>query len=50
MTRVLGVAKVHANNKLTIPGEVRDELEVADGDYLKFVLEGEKVVVRKVQP
>ena len=50
MTTVLGVAKIHANNKLTMPKEVRAKLELADGDYIKFILEGEKIVIRKVRP
>ena len=50
MTTVLGVAKVHASNKITLPKDVRAELEIIDGDYVKFIQEGGKIVIRKVQP
>ena len=50
MTRVLGVAKIHANNKLTIPKELREFLDIQDGSYVKFILEADKVVVKRLEP
>ncbi len=50
MSRVLGVVKVHANNKITIPKELREHLEIEDGTYVKFTLEGDKVIVKRLEP
>jgi AbrB family looped-hinge helix DNA binding protein len=50
MVKVLGVAKIHANNKMTVPKDLREHLSLSDGDYVKFTLDGNNVVVRKVEP
>ena len=35
---------------MTIPKELRDHLNIEDGDFLKFTLENGKVNVKKVEP
>ncbi|MCK5015743.1 MAG: AbrB/MazE/SpoVT family DNA-binding domain-containing protein [Candidatus Peribacteraceae bacterium] len=50
MTKVLGVAKVHASNKITIPKDLREQLDVKDGNYIKFILEDNRIVVKKLEP
>jgi len=49
MTKLLGVSKMHANNKMTVPKELREHLKIHDGNYVKFILEGEKGVMKKLQ-
>ena len=49
MTKLLGVSKMHANNKMTVPKELREHLKICDGDYVKFILEGDKIVMKKLQ-
>ena len=50
MIKLLGVSKIHGNSKMTIPKELRDHLNIEDGDFLKFTLENGKVNVKKVEP
>lgn len=43
-------AKVYdGNGKTIIPKEVREDLEIGEGDILQFVSDGEKITVTKVE-
>lgn len=44
----VSVGKVTSKGQVTIPKEIRETLGVNEGDKLIFLVEGDKVVLRKV--
>lgn len=44
----VSVGKVTSKGQVTIPKEVREILGIIDGDRLIFLVEGDRVVMRKV--
>ena len=44
----VSVGTVTSKGQVTIPKEIRETLEVIEGDKLIFLVEGDKVVLRKV--
>ncbi len=44
----VSVGKVTSKGQVTIPKEIRETLGVIEGDKLIFLVEGDKVVLRKV--
>jgi AbrB family looped-hinge helix DNA binding protein len=43
------VVKVTRNSQITIPKEIRDRIGIKEGDRVDISIEGDKVVVRKVE-
>ena len=44
------VSKVSSKGQVTIPKEVRDHLRAGPGDFIEYEVQGEVVVVRRVEP
>jgi len=44
----VSVGKVTSKGQVTIPKEIRETLGVNEGDKLLFLVEGDKVILRKV--
>jgi len=44
------VVKVLRKRQVTIPKEVSERLGISEGDYLAFIVEGDRIVVEKVDP
>jgi len=47
--KVIGVSKITSKYQVTIPKAVRLFLELNVGDKLAFEVEGEKVVIRRLE-
>ncbi len=43
------IVKVTRNYQVTIPAEIRSKLGIREGDYLKVDLEGNKIVIVKLE-
>ena len=43
----VSVGSVNSKGQVTIPKEIRDALGLVEGDRIVFMLEGERVVIRK---
>ncbi len=43
------IVKVTRNYQVTIPAEIRSKLGIKEGDYLKVDLEGNKIVIVKLE-
>jgi len=43
------IVKVTRNYQVTIPAEIRNKLGIKEGDYLKVDLEGNKIVIVKLE-
>ena len=44
----VGIASITTKGQITIPEEIREKLGLREGDRAIFVIEGERVVIRKV--
>ena len=44
----VSVGKITSKGQVTIPKEIRETLNLIEGDRLIFLVEGDKVVLRKV--
>jgi len=47
MAKILGKAKITGKGQITIPKVVRVLLEVNPGDYVVFIMEGERIYIEK---
>ena len=43
------ITKITRGNQVTIPKEVREFLKVKEGDYIVFIIEDDKVILRKAR-
>ena len=43
------LTKVTRNYQVTIPSEIRKKLGIKEGEYLDVSIEGDKIVLRKVE-
>jgi len=43
-------SKISSKGQITIPADIRNHLALAPGDFLKFILEGSKVLISKGSP
>ena len=43
------VVKVTRNSQITIPKEVREKVGIKEGDRVDVTVEGDKVVIRKIE-
>lgn len=46
MEKIIGKALVSTRGQIAIPKSVRDKLGVDEGDYIVFVDEGDKIVIK----
>jgi len=46
--REVSVSPVSSKGQVTIPKEIRDALELRAGDRIIFFLEGERIIIKKV--
>lgn len=44
----VSVASITTKGQITIPKEIRDALNLKEGNRVIFIIEGDKVVIRKV--
>ena len=44
------VAKISSKGQSTIPAEIRKKLAVKPGDTIGFLIEGDNILLKKVQP
>ena len=50
LKRVFPTSRLTSKFQATIPGPIRDKLDLKAGDTISFQLEDDKVVLRKVTP
>lgn len=43
------IVKVTRNSQITIPKDIRDKIGIKEGDKVEVSVEGDKVVIRKVE-
>jgi len=43
------VARVTRKGQVTIPKEIREKLGIKEGDYVAFIIEDNKVILKKAQ-
>jgi len=43
------VSKVTRNYQITIPCEIREMLDIKEGEYVEFEIEGDKVIIRSIK-
>lgn len=43
----MGISKVTRNCQVTIPKDVRRQLNVREGDEMHFVIEGERIILQR---
>jgi len=46
----LSIVKVTRKGQITLPKEIRDKLSIREGDYLEITLQGDKIIIKKVEP
>lgn len=46
---VFATQKVVSSNRVSLGPKIREILDVKEGDYLNFILDGENVIIRKVE-
>ena len=44
-----GIVKVTRKGQITLPKEIRDKLSIKEGDYLEVVLQGDRIVLRRLE-
>ena len=44
------VAKITSRGRITIPESIREAADLHEGDVIAFVIEGDRLVLRKVVP
>ena len=44
---IVGLAKVHGYGRVQLPKRVREILKVQDGDYVVFILDEDKIILKK---
>ncbi|MGH2370020.1 MAG: AbrB/MazE/SpoVT family DNA-binding domain-containing protein [Chloroflexota bacterium] len=49
MTRPIATARIDSRNRVTVPASVRQRLVVRPGDYLEFILDRDRVEVRRAK-
>lgn len=47
--REVSVSPVSSKGQVTIPKEIRDALELRAGDRVVFLVEGDRIIIRKVE-
>jgi len=45
----MAVVKVTRNRQITIPSKIAKRLGIKEGDYVKVVLRGNEIVIRKIK-
>ncbi|MBE8538698.1 AbrB/MazE/SpoVT family DNA-binding domain-containing protein [Geoglobus acetivorans] len=45
----MAIVKVTRNSQITIPKEVREKVGIKEGDRVDVTVEGDKVVIRKIE-
>jgi AbrB family looped-hinge helix DNA binding protein len=48
MERIVEIGKVSARGQIAIPVDVRNKLDLKDGEKVLFILEGDTLIIRKV--
>ena len=48
-TEIIGMAKVTAKMQITVPKKVREVLKVKPGDRVLFIMDGDKIVLKKAK-
>jgi len=43
------VSKVTRNYQITIPYEIREMLNIKEGEYVEFIIEGDKVIIKPIK-
>ncbi len=46
---IIATQKVISNNRIFIGPKLRGELDIKTGDFVNFVRDGDKIVVKKVE-
>ena len=49
MKQILAVTKISANLQTRVPKEVRERLGLSEGDKMAWILEGDKIYVKKAE-
>lgn len=44
-----GPRKVDGQNRISLPPEVREFLGITEGDYVRYVIEGKQVILKKTR-
>jgi len=45
----LSIVKVTRKGQITLPKEIRDKLSIKEGDYLEVTLQGDKIIIKKLE-
>ncbi len=45
----MSIVKVTRKGQITLPKEIRDKLSIREGDYLEITLQGDKIIIKKVE-
>ena len=48
MTKIVEIGTVSSRGQIAIPADVRRELELEEGEKVLFVLEGDTLIIKKV--
>lgn len=48
MAKIIDVGKVSARGQVAIPTEIREKMELKEGERILFVLEGDTLLVKRV--
>lgn len=47
LSNIVAISKVHGNGRVHLPVDIRERLDVRDGDKIYFILDGDRIVIEK---